>query len=46
ARSFQYKTNAFSKSVWDPHTIVIQTGSGVVSTSTRQICFNSSGSSF
>src|ERR1043166_5707412 len=46
ARSFQHKANAFSKSVWDPHTIVIQPGSGAVSTSTKQICFNGSGSSF
>src|SRR6266496_1950617 len=46
ANVHQQSANVFSKLVCDPHTIVIQHGSGVVSTSTRQICFNNLGSSF
>src|SRR5207248_2217858 len=46
ANACQQSANVFSKLVCDPHTIVIQRGSGAVSTLTRQICFNSLGSSF
>ncbi|CAG8497010.1 6486_t:CDS:2 [Funneliformis mosseae] len=46
AKSFRHKANAFSKSVWDPHITVIYLGSDTILTSTRQICFNGSGSSF
>src|SRR2546430_1505395 len=42
----QYKANAFSKLVCDPHTIVIQHGFGAILISTRQICFNGLGLSF
>src|SRR6266498_3097107 len=46
ANTRQQSANVFSKLVCDPHTIVIQHGSGAVSTSTRQICFNGLRSSF